>query len=68
MYVCMLMSIISFLFPSPAAAHRVEVILAPRSIDVGYFYDVIFLPRFDTYQGLRSPVSRGSSKNQSTES
>lgn len=64
MYVCMLMSIISFLCPSLAAAHRVEVILVPCSIDVGYFYDIIFPSCFDTYQGLTSTVSRGLSKNQ----
>lgn len=67
MYVCMLMSIISFLCPSLAAAHGVEVILVPCSIDVGYFYDIIFPWRFDTYQGLTSTVSRGLSKNRRAE-
>lgn len=45
----MLVSIISFVCPSPPAAHSVEVILAPCSLDVGYFYDIIFLSFFDTY-------------------
>lgn len=45
----MLVSIISFVRPSPPAAHSVEVILAPCSLDVGYFYDIIFLSFFDTY-------------------
>ena len=31
-----------FLCPLLAAAHRMEVILTPCSIDVGYFYDIIF--------------------------
>ena len=40
--VYMLMSIISFLCRLLTAAHRVEVILTPWSLDVGYFYDIIF--------------------------
>lgn len=63
----MLVSIISFLCPLLAAAHRVEVILVPCSLDVGYFYDIIFPSCFDTYQGLTSTVSRGLSKNQRAE-
>lgn len=65
-YVCMPMWIIFCVRPSLPAAHRVEVILVPCSIDVGYFY-IIFFSCFDTYQGLKSTVSRGLSKNQSTE-
>lgn len=48
-----------FLCPSPPAAHSVEVILAPCSIDVGYFYGIIFLSFFDAYQVLKSTMSRG---------
>lgn len=40
------------------------MILAPWSMDVGYFYDIIFLSCFEIYQGLKSTVSRGLPKNQ----
>lgn len=46
----MLMSVISSLCPSQAAARRLEVFLAPCSIDVSYFCDTIFFSCFDTYQ------------------
>lgn len=65
-YVRTTMTIISFLRRVPPAAHRVEVILAPCSIDVVIFIVLFFSPALIPIKVSNLQQAGGLSKKQST--